>query len=373
MFILLLLNLKYKTIIGHTFIKYIIMKFENVSFTKDSPTFVIAEIGINHNGNIELAKQLIDVAVLAGCDCVKFQKRTVNKILTAEGLNRVYSSANSYGPTYGEHKEFLELSFDQFRELQEYSNSKDILFTASGWDTDAIDFLDELNVPFFKMASADLTNFPLLEHTAKKGKPIIISTGMSDMVTVQNAYSLIKKYTDDIIILQCTSSYPTNFEDINLNVLTTYQQEFPDTIIGFSNHARGIAIPLCAVVMGAKVVECHITLDRSMRGSDHAGSLEPGGITRLVRDIRAYEVAQGSFNKHKLESETMCFNKLAKSIVSNTNIIQGTIITEDMITIKGPMADDLISPMFYDTVIGSTALVDIAEDINIKKDWLLYN
>jgi sialic acid synthase len=345
----------------------------NYIINNDSPTFIIAEIGINHNGDLELAKRLIDIAVNANCDCVKFQKRTINKILTKEGLQKIYNGTNSYGKTYGEHKEFLEFSFDEFRELQKYANSCNILFTASGWDTDAIDFLDELDVPFFKMASADLTNFPLLEYTAKKGKPMIISTGMSDMNTVHNAFNLIQQFNDKIIILQCTSSYPTNFEDINLNVLTTYKEEFPNTIIGFSNHARGIAIPLCAVVMGAKVIECHITLDRSMKGSDHAGSLEATGINHLVRDIRAFEVAQGSFYKHKLESETTCFNKLAKSIVSNQFISAGTTITKDMITIKGPMSNDLISPIYYDITIGSTTLIDIEPDINIKKNWIQFN
>jgi sialic acid synthase len=349
------------------------MDLGNIKLTTNSPTFVIAEIGINHNGDVNIAKSLIDVAVSAGCQCVKFQKRTVNKILTKSGLTREYSSANSYGKTYGAHKEFLELSFAQFRELQEYSNSKDILFTASGWDTDAIDFLDELKVPFFKMASADLTNFPLLEHTAKKGRPMIISTGMADINTVHNAYNLIRQYNQDVAILQCTSAYPTNFEDINLNVLTTYQEEFPDALIGFSNHARGIAISLCSVVMGAKIVECHITLDRTMRGSDHAGSLEPGGITRLVRDIRAFEIARGSFDKYKLDSEIGCFNKLAKSIVSTQFIPANTKITEDMITIKGPMSDNFISPIFYKDIIDGVTTVDIQEDINIHRNWININ
>ena len=224
---------------------------------ENKPTFFIGEIGINHNGQIDLAKQLIDLGKNSGCDCVKFQKRTINRILTKEGLNRPYDNNRSFGKTYGEHKYFLEFSDEEFIELKEYADKIGVLFTASGWDEESVNFLDRIGVPFFKMASADLTNFPLLEHTAKKGKPMIISTGMADMITVKKAYNLVSKYNNKIILLQCTSTYPTLPNEINLNVLKTYKKEFPNAVIGYSGHENGISISLAAVVMGASVVERH--------------------------------------------------------------------------------------------------------------------
>ena len=227
--------------------------------------FFIAEAGINHNGSLENAKRLVDLAKRAGADCVKFQKRTVSRILTKAGLKRPYNSENAFAETYGEHKKFLEFSFDQFRELKQYCDEVGILMTASGWDEESVDFLFDLGVPFFKMASADLTNFPLLEHTAKKGLPIFISTGMSNMEDVVKAYELVSVYNSKICVMQCTSSYPTRDEDINLRVIDTYKKHFKGAVIGYSGHEKGIAISLGAVALGAKVIERHFTLDRTMK------------------------------------------------------------------------------------------------------------
>ena len=209
--------------------------------------FIIAEAGINHNGEMSKAKELIDLAKRAGADAVKFQKRTINRILTKEGLEKEYNTPNSFGKNYGKHKEFLELSFDQFRELKSYADEKDILFAASGWDEESVDFLDSLDVPFFKMASADLTNFPLLKHTAKKMKPMIISTGMADLNTVERAYELVSQINPNVAILQCTSSYPTLPKNINLNVIRSYQRDFQNAVIGYSGHETGTSISLGAV------------------------------------------------------------------------------------------------------------------------------
>jgi sialic acid synthase len=327
---------------------------------EDKPTFIIGEIGINHNGRLDLAKQLIDLGKESGCNCVKFQKRTVNRILTKEGLQRPYDNSRSFGKTYGEHKRFLEFSNNQFRELKDYADSIGVLFTASGWDEESIDFLDEIGVPFFKMASADITNFPLLEHTAKKGKPMIISTGMSNMETVKKAYNLVSTYNDKIIILQCTSTYPTSPHEINLNVIKTYKKQFPDAVIGYSGHENGISISLAAVVMGASVVERHYTLDRSMKGGDHAASLEKEGLRRLIRDIREFEIAKGSYEKRMQESEHKCFEKLSKSVVSVKSIPKDTILTRDMLTTKGPGKG--ISPMKLNSLIGLKVNKDIEED-----------
>lgn len=333
------------------------------------PCFVIAEAGINHQGDVNIAKDLIKTAKECGADCVKFQKRTINRILTKEGLEKPYENQNSFGKTYGEHKKHLELSFSEFRELKKYSDEIGILMTASGWDEESIDFLFELGVPFYKMASADLTNFPLLTHTAKKGLPMIISTGMADMNTVIEAVKTVSLWNSRIVLLQCTSSYPANFEDLHLNVIKTYQKTFPTCVIGYSGHEKGVAICTAALTLGAKVIERHFTLDRTMKGGDHAASLEPQGLRTLIRNIKDTEKALGSFEKKKLPCEEACFKKLSKSIVSNCIIPKGSSIGRHMLTTKGPGTG--ISPMDLDKVVGKIANVDIPYDIIIKTDMLM--
>lgn len=331
------------------------------------PTFVIAELGINHNGSIDLAKKLIKQAVDCGVDCVKFQKRSINKILTKEGLNKAYDNPNSFGKTYGEHKEFLEFDEDQFKELKAYAESLDVIFTASGWDEESVDLLDRIGCPFFKMASADLTNYRLLEHTAKKGKPMIISTGMADMQTVKEAYHVITKHNPDVVILHCTSSYPTPDEEINLRVIKTFEKEFPDAIIGFSGHEHGIHLTHAAVVMGAKVIERHYTLDRCMKGGDHQASLEKSGMEKLVRNIRSFENALGSAEKTVQPSEHPCLLKLTKSLVTAKPIKSGMVITADMLDIKGPGSG--ISAKYFNTVPKKYfAKRDLEEDVVLTWD-----
>ena len=333
---------------------------KDIGLSNSNNVYVIAEAGINHNGSIKLAKQLIDLAKRSGSDAVKFQKRTINRILTKEGLNKIYDTPNSYGRTYGEHKEFLEFSFDEFRQLKSYADKVGIPLTASGWDEESIDFLDSINVPFFKMASADLTNHPLLEHTAKKGRPMILSTGMANLDDVIAAYEVVSIHNQNIALLQCTSSYPTENKDIHLNVIRKYQKIFNKCVIGYSGHEKGIAISTSAVALGSKIIERHFTLDRTMKGGDHAASLEEPGLTKLIRDIRVVEEALGSDEKRKLLSEEKCFIKLSKSIVSTRDLKKGEIITRDMLTTKGPGSG--ISPKRMGFIIGKTINRDIEED-----------
>jgi len=258
----------------------------------------------------------------------------------------------------------LELSEEAFIELKRYAEEMGMLFSASGWEKESVDFLDSIDVPFFKMASADLTNFPLLIHTAQKGRPMFISTGMSDMETVRRAVALVREYNDQIVLLQCTSTYPAKLEDLNLNVITTYIEEFPDCVIGYSGHENGIAMSLCSVVLGAKVVERHFTLDRTMKGGDHAASLEKDGLFKLIRDIQSFYKAKGSFEKKMIESEIPVFQKLSKSVVSAIPIPKGTVITREMVTTKGPGTG--ISPMKLDELIGKRTTRDIPEDVVMK-------
>jgi sialic acid synthase SpsE len=330
------------------------------------PAFIVAEIGINHQGDVNIARDLIQKAKECGADAVKFQKRSLTRILTKAGLDMAYDNRNSFGKTYGEHKKALELSEADYRELNIFCQKLDIIFCASGWDEESIGFLDELGIPFFKMASADLTNFPLLIHTAKKNKPMILSTGMADMKMVQAAYSQVNPINNQIAILQCTSTYPSAFSEVHLNVLQTYMKEFPDTVIGYSGHEQGIAIPPAAVALGAKIIERHFTLDRTMKGGDHAASLEPQGFAKMVRDIRHIEEAMGNTEKKIQESEAPVFRKLAKSIVSAMNINSGETITTEMLTTKGPGTG--ISPMRLNELIGKISRIDIPADQVIMEE-----
>ena len=328
--------------------------------------FIIAEIGINHQGDVSIAKNLIQKAKECGADAVKLQKRSISRILTKSGLEMAYDNRNSFGKTYGEHKIALELSEADYHELNTYCKKMDIIFCASGWDEESIDFLDEMGIPFFKMASADLTNFPLLVHTAKKNKPMILSTGMADMKMVQAAYSQVNQINNQIAILQCTSTYPSAFSEVHLNVLQTFMKEFPDTVIGYSGHEQGIAIPPAAVALGAKIIERHFTLDRTMKGGDHAASLEPQGFAKMVRDIRAVEESMGSFKKEIQKSEPPVFKKLAKSIVSAVEIKIGEKITNEMLTTKGPGTG--ISPTRISELIGKITTKNIPADEVINNE-----
>ncbi len=330
------------------------------------PAYIIAEIGINHQGDVKIARELIHQAARAGADAVKFQKRNVDRILTRAGLEMPYENPNSFGKTYGEHKRALELTEADYHELLSHANEVEIDFAASGWDEESVDFLDELGVAFFKMASADLTNLPLLEHTAKKGRPLILSTGMADLELVKKAYTTVRKYTPDVAVLQCTSTYPVRFEEINLKVMETFRRTFPEAVIGYSGHELGIAVSEAAVTLGARIVERHFTLDRTMKGSDHAASLEPGGLQKLIRDIRHIEVALGNGNKRMQESEAPYYKKLAKSVVTTVPIAKGAIITRDMLTTKGPGTG--ISPARMEEVIGKPVKIDLQADVVIKEE-----
>jgi len=331
------------------------------------PVFIIAEIGINHQGDKDIAKNLIRKAKESGADAVKFQKRSVDRILSSEGMSMPYQNKNSFGKTYGEHKKALELSNESYFEIKEYADSIDILFSASGWDEESVDLLDTLDIPFFKIASADLTNFPLIKHTASKGKPVIVSTGMADMEIVSEAVNIISGINDSVAILQCTSTYPSRYNELHLNVINTYKSMFPSCPIGFSGHEPGIAVPIAAVALGAKIIEKHLTLDRTMKGGDHAASLEPHGFSKMVRDIRNIELSMGNSDKMIQESERSVLKKLGKSIVSAYKIKSGEIISNDMVTVKGPGTG--ISPMHIEKVIGKKAANDInADTVIIEED-----
>jgi sialic acid synthase SpsE len=333
------------------------------------PVFTIAEIGSTHCGSLEIAKQLIYKAKEANVDCVKFQKRDIESLLTKKEKERKYDSVHSMAPTYGEHRQIMEFSEEQFIELRDIANKLDLFFTASGWDKKSVDFLDNINVPFFKVASADLKNYPLLEHIAKKKKPIFLSTGMASMLDIYNAYNIINQYENRIVLLQCTSSYPAPYSEINLNVLTSLQINFPNTILGYSGHEIGIVIPCVAIALGAKVIEKHFTLNNTFIGSDHKTALTPEELKELVTNIKNTELSLGSCTKEVQLSEESCIQKLCKSVTSYVNIKKGNIITENMITTKSPCTG-IPASLFYD-VIGKIAINDINADTTVTYDDIL--
>ncbi|XP_077979656.1 N-acetylneuraminate-9-phosphate synthase-like [Glandiceps talaboti] len=300
----------------------------------DNPCFFIAEIGQNHQGDMNIAKQMIKMAKDAGADCAKFQKSELAVRFNKAALIRPYNSPNAWGPTYGEHKEYLEFSHDQYRELKRYADSIGILLTASGMDMRAVDFLDELDVPFFKVASLDTNNLPYLEYTAKKGRPMVISSGMQSMDIMREVYKRVKPINDSFCFLQCTSCYPLDPSDVHLNVIKEFQKEFPDVVVGYSGHEGGMAITLAAVAMGAKVVERHVTLDKSWKGSDHKASLEPDELKEVISNIRLVEQALGKREKKLWPCEMGTHNKLGKTVVAAKDIPAGTPISIDMLAVK---------------------------------------
>ena len=271
------------------------------------PCYIIAEIGINHNGDLDMARKLIDAAVSAGCDAVKFQKRTVDVVYTKEELAR--PRENPFGPTNGDLKRGLEFGLADYTAIDEYCREKNIVWFVSCWDEGSVDFIDAFNPPAYKIASASLTDDDLLVHTRSKGKPIILSTGMSSLEQIDHAVKVLGKH--DLVILHSSSTYPAHYEELNLRVIPVLQQQFA-VPIGYSGHETGIPSSVAAVALGACMVERHLTLDRAMWGSDHAASLEPNGITRLVRDVRLIETAMGDGVKRVLDRELPVIEKLRR-------------------------------------------------------------
>jgi len=272
------------------------------------PCFIIAEIGINHNGDIQTAFQLIDAAVNAGCQAVKFQKRTIDLVYRAEELAQ--PRENPFGPTNGDLKRGLEFGIEEYRMIDDYCRKKDILWFASSWDKKSIDFMDRFDPPCHKIASACLTHDDLLMHFRDTGRPLILSTGMSTMEQIRHAVKLIGN--NNTILLHTISTYPSKVETLNLSVIKTLKYEF-DCPIGYSGHEVGLQTTVAAVALGACIIERHLTLDRSMWGSDQAASIEPHGFARLVRDIRSVEAALGDGVKRVHEDEIPIMRKLRRT------------------------------------------------------------
>lgn len=271
------------------------------------PCYVIAEIGINHNGSLDLAKRLISMAVTAGCDAVKFQKRTVDVVYSAEELAKPRESP--FGETNGALKRGLEFGYEEYAAIDAFCKSVKMTWFASPWDEASADFLEQFSVPVYKIASASLTDDALLRHVRSKGKPILLSTGMSSYEEIDHAVAVLGK--EDLLLLHTCSSYPSDVRDLNLSVIPHMAERY-GIPVGYSGHETCIPTSVCAVAVGACVVERHITLDRAMWGSDQAASLGPNGINRMVGDIRLWEQAKGDGIKRVCESELPVRKKLRR-------------------------------------------------------------
>ena len=344
-------------------------RIANKTINDQSDPFVIAEIGHNHMGQLDIAKEMFRVAKEAGADAVKLQKRNNRELYTQAMYNQPYQHRNSYGKTYGEHREALEFGAAEYQELKAYAKEIGITFFSTAFDFSSVDFLAELDMPAFKIASGDLTNIPLIKYIAEVGKPMIISTGGGTMEDVQRAYDAIMPINQQLAILQCTSGYPAVFEELNLSVITTYRQRFPQTVVGWSGHDNGIAMTVAAYILGARIIEKHFTLNRANKGADHAFSLEPIGLTKMIRDLRRARIALGDGVKRPYESEVAPLSKMGKQIVAAQDIPAGTVLRREHIALKSP-AEGGLAPYELKKIIGAVLTLDLKEDDPITFDIL---
>jgi N,N'-diacetyllegionaminate synthase len=326
-------------------------------------TLIIAEAGVNHNGDIELAKKLIDVAADAGADLVKFQTFSADRLVTQSALKAEYQAlATDKIESQHEMLRKLELTESMHHELINHCANREIGFFSTGFDIESINFLARLGQELFKIPSGEITNLPFLQHIGGLAKKVLLSTGMSNMHEVAaalNALELAGTPKDRITVLHCTSSYPAEMSDVNLRAMLSIQEEF-GVEVGYSDHTLGIEVAIAAVALGAKVIEKHFTLDRNMTGPDHKASLEPNELIRMVAGIRSIEKALGDGNKVITQNEIQNRDVARKSIVASRKIQAGEVFTENNLTAKRPGTG--ISPMEWDKVIGTKAKQSYAKD-----------
>lgn len=327
-------------------------------------TLIIAEAGVNHNGSLDLAKQLVDKAVDAGVDYIKFQTFKAEKLVTKSAKQAEYQQRNMDSQENSQFQMLkkLELSPEEHQILIEYCNKLGIKFFSTAFDFDSMDYLHSLDLGLWKIPSGEVTNYPFLKRIAKYNEKTILSTGMCEIEDVRAAVNALYNNglsKENLILLHCNTEYPTPFEDVNLKAMDTLHKEF-GVEVGYSDHTRGIEVPIAAVALGATVIEKHFTLDRNMPGPDHKASLEPDELKAMVSAIRNIEKALGSSEKKVSDSERKNIAIARKSIVAATNIKKGEILTEENITVKRPGTG--ISPMCWEEVLGTTAIRDFQED-----------
>lgn len=323
--------------------------------------YIIAEAGVNHNGNLELAKKMIEVAKESGVDAIKFQTYQAEKLVTLKSKKAEYQEKNTgKAESQLEMLKKIQLSQNEFVELKQHCRGVGIEFLSTSFDFESVDFLFQMGISQWKIPSGEITNLPYLIQIAETKLPIILSTGMATLDEVAEAVAVLKKYgSTEITLLHCTTEYPAPFDEVNLRAMLTMREEF-NLPIGYSDHTMGIEIPIAAVAMGATIIEKHFTLDRSMDGPDHQASLEPDELKQMVCAIRHVEKAFGDGIKQPTESEKKNIQIARKSIVAETKIKMGVVFTKDNLTIKRP--GNGISPMKWFEVLGKRAARDFEED-----------
>lgn len=331
------------------------------------PTYFIAEIGNNHNGDFYLAKREVEEAAKAGAHAVKFQKRFVKDTFAKELRDKPQTKGEIAGKTYGEYREGLELSFDDFTRLKEIAEFNNVSFFATPFDLPSVDFLERVGVPFYKIASFDVTNLPLLERVAKTGKPVILSTGMATLEEVDEAVLAILRHHNNLVLLHCVSVYPSPDEHINLGALRLLKRLYSPLPIGYSGHERDILPTQVALAHGAAVVERHFTLSRSLPGPDHASvSIEPELFKEMVKSAARIRVLYGKGEKELLEEERVTREKHGKSVVAAVQIARGTVLTAAMLTCKSPGYG--LRPRELPALVGRRALADIPADSVVRHE-----
>lgn len=345
------------------------IEFANHAIGPTHPCFVIAEAGVNHNGDIHLAKQLVNVAADAGADAVKFQTFKAERVVSVNAPKAEYQlETTDTAESQLDMIRRLELSPDAHRELQAYCQERGILFMSTPFDKESVDLLDELGVPVFKIGSGEITNWPLLEYIAQKGKPIILSTGMSYLSEVDEAVRVIYETgNEELVLLHCVSNYPADPSDANLRAMQTMATAF-QVPVGYSDHTPGIEVPLAAVALGACVIEKHFTLDKELPGPDHKASLEPEELVNMVRGIRIVELSLGHGRKVPADSESNTVAVARRSLVAAQDILAGTKLTEELIAIKRPGIG--FPPAMHSYLIGRVVVDDVLADTVFSEEML---
>jgi N-acetylneuraminate synthase/sialic acid synthase len=326
----------------------------------DTDCYVIAEVGHNHQGELGKAMEMLRHAHECGAQAVKLQKRDNRTLFTRAMYDKPYDNENSFGPTYGAHREALEFGREEYTALRDYARELGITLFATAFDVPSADFLAELEMPAYKIASGDLKSIPLLKHIAGFGKPMILSTGGGTMEDVQRAYDAIVPINPQLCILQATATYPTQPEEMNLRVITMLREQFPEVVVGLSDHYNGISMAVAAFVLGARVVEKHFTLNHTWRGTDHALSLEPIGMSKMVRDLRRVRVGLGDGVKRPQPNEAPALAKMGKSLVASRDLPAGHVLSIDDIAMKSPGGG--LPPYELERLVGCVLPSAVQED-----------
>lgn len=347
------------------------IKIGNFIIGENNPCFTIAEAGANHDSDVQKAFRLIDAAKEANADSIKFQTYKASR-LTTKTAPKYWKDDKQNETQYDVFKKLDHLTNDNWREIFDYAKEKKIMCFSTPFDSDSADLLYSLDVPAFKIASADITDLPLIKHIASKKLPIFISTGMASEEEISYAINTIEDQgNQEIIIMHCITSYPTKPEDANLEMISTLTKQFPDYVIGFSDHTIGTTVPVCSTFYGAKCIEKHFTFDQQLKTSpDHWLSLDTNGFKKLVSELRISEISKGSEKRIEFNSESEAVKYARRSIVSKNFIPKGTKITEDLLDVKRPGTG--ISPIHFYKIIGSNTIRDIEEDIPLQWEDISY-